>query len=188
MAEASQYIEQSQEKTSHHTAGPITRQLAVSLTVTNYIAQDAGGSAISETGGFTDFSPGRLPKVVLGVGGANPTVYTITGTDIYTGAVITEDLTAAGASTVVATQPYATITAWSSDVDPVGTSDLQAGDTWVHPPARACHVGVAGNIACRLRDDSADATLVAVPNGECPREMRIIRTASTTATDLMLGW
>jgi hypothetical protein len=160
----------------------------VVLSAQNYHAQHAGGAAIAWTSGFTQYqTPTRLPQIVLGAGGANPTVYTITGTDIYTGAVITENVTAAGAGTYSATQPYETITAFSSDVDPVGTTDLQANDTWVYPAARWLVVGGAGNVAGRLMEALADAT-IALPAEPIPFRYQIVRITSTTATGLVLAW
>jgi hypothetical protein len=187
-AQAGKKVDRAQEETEHGATAPPTRQRLVSLTATNYIAQYAGGAALNDTTGpWTEFNPTRLPQIVLGAGGANPTVYTITGTGLD-GRSITDTVTAAGAGTYTASEPFQTITAFSSDVDPVGTTDLQAGDTWVAPPARTCHVGTAGNIACRLAEDDADVTVPSVPAGEFTRQIKIIRITSTTAAGLVLGW
>jgi hypothetical protein len=170
---------------------PLTAQRTVDLTKDNIHAQFSAGSAISATSGFTQVPGGtasRLPQVTVGASHAE-TTYTLTGTDIYTGAALTEELTvAAGAGTTKFTKPFGTVTAFSSDGNPGDTVDLEWGDTWVHPPARACHVGTSGNVACRLQDDSTDVTVPDVPTGEWPRRVRIIRITDTTASGLVLGW
>jgi hypothetical protein len=187
MPELTTLIQNAIAATSHGSDGPITRWLLVSLALTNYVAQIAGGAAIDSAGPFTVFSPTRLPQITLGVGGANPVVYTLTGTRVDTGETFTQTITAAGAGTYKASMPMATITRLQSDVDPVGTTDLQAGDTWVYPPARALRVGASGNVAGRPADNVADVTLPMLA-GVDPTRYRIIRITSTTATGLSLGW
>lgn len=169
-------------------SGSATKQLNVSLSATNYLAQIAGGAAIDSAGPFTLFSPTRVVQIVLGVGGANPTIYTVTGTSIYDDSIITDVITAAGAATYVGTKGFATVTRLESDVDPVGTTDLQAVDTWVYPASRVLHVGVAGDINCRLMEDGADVINTEVPVGDWKRRVSIVRIASTAATNLTLAW
>jgi hypothetical protein len=166
----------------------MTHQRVVSLTATNYAAQYAGGAALDDAGPFTEFDPTRLPQIVLGGGGAPSVVYTLYCTSIAGTGAFTQIVTATGAGTYKASLPVQTITRITSDIDPVGTTDLQAGDTWVEPAAREVHVGVAGDIACRLLEDSADAIATAVPIGPFRRRVRIIRITGTAATDLLLGW
>jgi hypothetical protein len=127
---------------------------------------------------------------VLGAGGANPVVYTLTGYRITLGSdgqpvEFTQTITATGAGTYAATQPMI-ITRLQSDVDPLGTTDLQAGDTWVIP-ARRLFVTVGGDVAGQLRESKQDVTLpwTAGPHGA---HYKIIRISGTTATGLKLGW
>jgi hypothetical protein len=191
MAELAPFIQNAVAPTSHGSDGPLTRQLAVSLTLTNYLAQIAAGAAIDTAGPFTTFSPTRLPQITLGAGGANPVVYTLTGTRIddtsATPATFTQTITAAGAGTYKASIPMATITRLQSNIDPLGTTDLQAGDTWVYPAARAIRVGASGNIAFRPQENAADVTLAFLA-GLDPSRTTIIRITGTTATGLGLGW
>lgn len=190
MAELAPFIKNAVTPTSHASDGPLTRQLVVSLALTNYLAQIAAGAAIDTTGPFTTFSPTRLPQITLGAGGANPVVYTLTGTRIddtsATPTEFTQTITATGAGTYKASIPMATVTRLQSDVDPLGTTDLQAGDTWVYPACRAIRVGASGNIAGRPMENVADATLPFLA-GLDPSRYSIIRITSTTATGLSLG-
>lgn len=181
-------LEKACDPKEHDGRSSATKVLAVSLTATNYLTQIAGGAAIDSAGPFTAFSPTRVPQIVLGVGGANPTVYTLTGTAIEGGATITETITATGAGTYKSTKPFATITRIQSDVDPVGTTDLQASDTMVWPPSRAILVTGAGNVASQLADDTAVATITGVPTGQVNWRYRRINIANTTATGLFLLW
>lgn len=175
----------------HHDAtGPLRSLRTVSLTATNIATQYAGGAAINASSGFTPISlPGasRLPQVVVSGSGVE-TVYTLTGTSLD-GDALTDTVTAlAGGGTFKFSQPFATVTAFSSNVDPVGTTDLQWGDTWVSPPATALIVGTSGDVALRLADDATDVTLSDVQAGINPMQVEIIRITSTNATDLALGW
>lgn len=191
MAVQSNYVDASTGIHAADSTAPITAQRLVDLSADNIHAQFTGGSAIDASSGFTQVPDGtasRLPQITTDASHVE-TTYTLTGTDIYDGSALTEELTVeAGAGTTKFTQPFGTVTAFSSDVDPVGTTDLEWGDTWVHPPARTCHVGTAGDIACRCMDDSDDVTVSDVPAGDFPRRLRIIRITSTTAAGLVLGW
>lgn len=52
--------------------------------------------------------------------------------------------------------------------------------------AKGLYVGGAGNIACRLVDDSADVTFTAVPVGTVlPIRVSHVRSTSTTATAII---
>jgi len=188
MPELTTLIQNAIAPTSHASDGPITRWLLVSLSLTNYVAQIAGGAVIDSAGPFTAFSPTRLPQITLGAGGANPVVYTLTGTRIDTDETFTQTITAAGAGTYKASMPMATIIRLQSDVDPVGTTDLQAGDTWVYPPSRAIGAGGGGDIAGRPADNVADVIRPSVLAGVDPTRYRIVRITGTAATGLSLGW
>ena len=51
---------------------------------------------------------------------------------------------------------------------------------------KALYVGAAGNVACRLIDDSADVTFVGVPAGAIlPIRVSHVRSTSTTATSIV---
>jgi hypothetical protein len=182
----SPYIQNATELTAHYSYGPLTRMLPVSLTLDNYIAQIAAVAPIDTSGPFVDFNPTRLPQITLGAGGV-ATVYTLTGTDIITGKSFTQTINATGAGTFKAAKPMR-ITRLQSDVNPAGTTDLQGGDTWVHPPSRAINVGVAGDIVCRPMDNNADITLHTQPTGISWVRQRIIRITGTSAADLSVGW
>jgi len=190
MAEQAPYIQNATSPTSHESDGPLTRQLVVSLALTNYLAQIAAGSAIDTAGPFTTFSPTRLPQITVGGGGV-ATVYTLTGTRIddtsASPATFTQTIAATGAGTFKAAIPMAAITRLQSNVDPQGTTDLQAGDTWVYPACRAIRVGTSGNIAGRPMENVADVTLAFLA-GLDPSRYKIIRITGTTASGLGLGW
>lgn len=96
---------------------------------TNYVAQYAGGAPIADIVGpfVIPTYPFRTARIVLGVGGANPTVYTIDGTDAF-GNVVQDIITAAGAGTYEGDVAFGTITGFASDVDPGGTTDLRVGN------------------------------------------------------------
>ena len=88
MPELTPLIQNAIAHTSHESDGPVTRWLLVSLALTNYVAQIAGGAAIDSAGPFTAFSPTRLPQITLGAGGANPVIYTLTGYRIDDGSAL----------------------------------------------------------------------------------------------------
>ena len=159
----------------------------VSLAATNYVAQIAAGSPINSTGPFTTFTPTRVPQIVLGAGGANPVVYTITGTAVEDDTKTqTVTVTATGPGTYVSTKAFSAITSLTSDVNPAGTTDLQAGDTWVWPAARGLHIAVAGNINMQADEDPAVQVITGAVTGEHPWRVKRINIASTTATGLTL--
>lgn len=187
MSVSGNLLEKACSPLEHDGRSSASKVLAVSLTATNYLAQIAAGAAIDSAGPFTAFSPTRVPQIVLGAGGGAVT-YTITGTNITDGAVQTEDLVFTGPATIKATLPYATITRLQSNVNPAGTTDLQAADTMVWPPSRAILVTVAGNIVSQLADDSTTATITGVPAGQVNWRYRRINITSTTATGIFLLW
>lgn len=98
---------------------------------TNYVAQYAGGAPINDNVGpfnLVDPLPRRTVRAVLGVGGANPTVLTVSGTSPVDGSVITDVINMTGAGTYEGTKAFETITQVQTDVDPVGTLDIQTGN------------------------------------------------------------
>jgi hypothetical protein len=175
---------QAADPTRHSPTSKATQMLSVSLTATNYVAQIAGGAAVNSVGPFTTFSPTRLPQIVLGAGGVAVT-YTITGTDLA-GAAQTDQIVFAAAGTTKGTKAFGTITALTSNVDPVGTTDLQAVDTWISPPARAIIVGSAGAIAMQLEEDAAVATSPSIPTGVHALGIKRINISGTAASNLAL--
>jgi hypothetical protein len=187
MSEYSPYIENARELTAHNSDGRVTRWLLVSLTLDAYAAAfpATGGGGLDETGPFQVFRPTRLPQINLGAGGV-ATVYTLTGTRIDDRAdEFTQTINATGAGDFVATEPM-NVTRLQSDVDPQGVTTLQAGATWVYPPARALHVDGAGTVIGRPEDNDVDITRTVLA-GVDPTGYRIIRIGGT-ATGLLLGW
>lgn len=89
-------------------------------------AQYPAGAAINSVGPFTMQRPRRTCRIVLGVGGANPVVYTITGVDVY-GRTLTDVINATGPGTYEGTIAFHSITSFASNIDPLGTTDLQTG-------------------------------------------------------------
>ena len=163
------------------------QQLPVSLTATNYVAQIAAGGAVNSAGPFTVFSPTRVPQIVLGSGGGTVN-YTITGTDLA-GNPQSEVIAFTAPATKKAANAYGTITALTSDVNPGGTTDLQAGDTMVSPSARAVEVtGTAGNIAIQLEEDAAVQTVPYALNVERAQSVKRINITNTTAVGIYLRW
>lgn len=170
-----------------HLHGPTsgaTVMLGVSLSATNYVAQIAAGSAVNSAGPFTPFSPTRVPQIVLGAGGGAVT-YTITGTDLN-GKAQTETIAFTVAATKKAVNAYSTITALTSNVNPGGTTDLQAGDTMVSPSSRWLIVGTAGAIAMQLEEDAAVATSPSIPTGVQQMRVKRINITNTAASNLAL--
>lgn len=51
-------------------------------------------------------------------------------------------------------------------------------------PTRGIMVNVAGNVACRFEDDSADVTLTLAAGVVYPFAIRAVRVTGTTATDI----
>lgn len=86
----------------------------------------AAGAPLNVTTGFTDPLPSRTTRIVLGVGGANPVVYTVEGLGMD-GRTTTDTITAAGAGTYDGVKAFRSVTKLTSNVDPLGTTDLQTG-------------------------------------------------------------
>ena len=185
-------LEQALSRVNISDDAPCTMGFPVTLSAQNYHAQMAAGGALDVTTAFTQYNqstqaPTRRPQIVLGGGGANPVLYTLYGTSIFDDSAISEVITAAGAGTYQATLAYETITRLTSNIDPLGTTDLQAYDTWVYPAARRLIVGVAGDVNGQQQDDSADVVL---PLPACMLKLRhkIVRVTNTTATGLVLAY
>jgi hypothetical protein len=186
MAEHSPYIDNARDITAHNADGRITRWLPVSLTLDNYAAAFPAGAPLDESGPFEVFRPTRLPQINLGVGGV-ATVYTLTGTRIDdTEEEFTQIINATGAGDFKASQPM-NVTRLQSDVNPQGATTLQAGDTWVYPPARALHVDGAGTVIGRPEDNAEDNPARTLLAGIDPTGYRIIRIGGS-ASGLFLGW
>lgn len=137
---------------------------------TNYVAQYAGGAAIDDAGPFQQFVPARTTQIILGAGGAATVVYTLDGTDPR-GTALQEIISTAGggAGTYQGTKAFATITNIASNIDPVGTTDLQVGVGF--GLGEACtnidYVGVAGILEAPVSVDVATGTVIptTAPNG-----------------------
>lgn len=103
---------------------------------TNLVAQYAGGAPIADAvGPWTMPAPGRTCRVVLGAGGV-ATNYTITGEAMNGTAGVTDVIAAGAAGTFEGVRAFRRITNFASNVNPVGTTDLQIGNGF----------GVGGNI------------------------------------------
>ncbi|MFA5166865.1 MAG: hypothetical protein WC449_06270 [Candidatus Paceibacterota bacterium] len=96
---------------------------------TNYVGQYAAGAPLDDAVGpfVIPGYPFRTARIVLGVGGADPVVYTVDGTDAF-GNVVQDIITATGAGTYEGDIAFATITRFRSDVNPGGTTDLRVGN------------------------------------------------------------
>lgn len=144
---------------------PATQALVLDTVASNVASQYAGGAAIDDTTGpFTVDSAPRTMRVVLGATGANPTVYTITGTS-PDGRVVTDTITAAGVGTYEGDVLFQTVTRFQSDVDPVGTTDLRNSANGYYPAGRQVWVGGTGDLVLKPSEGSAEVTLSAVPAG-----------------------
>lgn len=93
-----------------------------------YVASPyAGGVIIDDAvGPFYVYSPSRTVQIVVGVGGV-ATVYTIDGLD-QDGVALQDIINASGAGTFQGVKAFASITRVRSNVDPVGTTDVQTGN------------------------------------------------------------
>jgi hypothetical protein len=137
---------------------------------TNYVAQYAGGAALNDAGPFTRFIPARTAQIVLGGGAPATVVYTIDGTD-PDGAALQEVISSggAGAGTYTGTRAFTTITNITSDIDPVGTTDLQTGAGFGLGAvcANIDGVGVAGVFEAPVSAHGPTGTVIptTAPNG-----------------------
>lgn len=173
------------QQTAVDATAPATDAEALSITAAQIVAQYAAGAALDDsTGPFVIASAPRTARVVLGAGGADPVIYTITGTTPE-GVATTETITAAGAGTNEGTTLWSTITRFQSNVDPLGTTDLRCSAQGYSPAPRAMFVGTSGSLVTRLIESNADVTFAAIPNGTTmPIRPRYVR-LSSTATNVV---
>lgn len=142
---------------------------ALAAAGTNYVAQFAAGAPIDSIGPFTNLLPFRVPQIVLGGGGANPVIYTLTGTD-FKGLPQTRTITATGPGTYVGDRAFSTITRLQSNVNPGGTTDLQTGPGfgtgWAFADTTVI-VGVNGAAEVPTAVNGASGTVIpaSAPNG-----------------------
>lgn len=150
----------------------------------NVVAQYAAGAPLADTTGpFVVATAPRTMRIVLGSGGANPTVFTVTGTD-PDGTAITETITAAGAGTYEGARLFQTVTAFASDVNPGGTTDLRCSANGYSPSTRFIHCGGAGNLVVRPMDGAADVTYVVI-SGQVKRIRAKWISLATSATGVV---
>lgn len=100
-----------------------TGTMAVALSVYSLHAQMAAGAALDVRTGFTTPPITGLPRITLGAGGANPVNYTLYSLD-PAGNQQSEVIVAAGPGDYTATKAVSAILRLTSNVDPVGTTDL----------------------------------------------------------------
>jgi hypothetical protein len=92
--------------------------------------QVAAGAPLNVTSAFTVPYPRRALEIVLGVGGTNPVVITVTGT-AADGSALSIAQSCAGAGTYEVgngAQVFETVTSMTSTIDPGGTVDLKTAD------------------------------------------------------------
>jgi hypothetical protein len=156
---------------------------------TNYVGQYAGGAgAIDDSvGPFTRFLPPRTIQIAVGVGGV-PTEYTIDGLD-QDGNPLEEVIIAAGAGIVQGTKAFLLINRVRSDVDPIGTTDVQTGNGFGLGTAAfdIYALGVDGVYEAIASADTATGTVIptTVPNSIHTYDVqyRVLPTASQAAHD-----
>lgn len=160
---------------------PCTQAYAFVNAADQVVAQYASGAPIADsTGPFVVTNPLRTVRVVLTGGGSVATDYTVTGTD-QGGAVQTEVIAATGAGTFEGVKLWQTITAFASNINPGGTTDLRCSAYAFEPATRAIYCGGAGNLVVRPLEGSADVTYAVTTFQRVPVRARWIR-LSTTAT------
>ena len=130
-------------------------------------AQVAAGAPLNVTTAFTLPFPRRTCEIILGAGGANPVVYTITGTAVD-GSTITDMISAAGPGTYQGAKAFETITSLTSNIDPAGTTDLKTGNgVACAQPFDALDVFAINDVAvAAASSDGASGTIV--PNPSTP--------------------
>lgn len=124
----------SRVQTTHNSRVPFMLTLVLATAGALLHDQVAAGAALNVTTGFTLQLPARTCQILLGVGGANPVTYTITGIGMD-GKVQTDTIVATGAGTYQGTKAFASITSLTSSVDPGGTTDLGTGPGFGIPNA-----------------------------------------------------
>ena len=169
----------------HGSTSSATRAMLVSTAVTNYVAQYAAGAPIDDAGPFTEFAPTRIPQATLGAG-ADPILITLTYIPVDGTEEQTQSVTGAAGATVQFPFPVQRITRVQTDADPVDVLDIEAGDTMTSPAARYVFANAAGDVACRLVEDSADVTVAMAVSTSLAIRPSIIRSTGTTATVVLL--
>lgn len=160
---------------------PYTQAYAFVNAADQVVAQYAAGAPIADTTGpFVVTNPLRTVRVVLAGGGSVATSYTVTGTD-QGGVAQSEVIAATGAGTFEGAKTWQTITAFSSDVNPGGTTDLRCSAYAFEPATRAIYCGGAGNLIVRPMENTADVTYAVTTFQRTPVRARFIR-LTTTAT------
>jgi hypothetical protein len=149
------------------------------------LAPIAAGAPLNNNGPFAVVRPARVARITLGVGGANPVVYTVTGFDVF-GETITEQITATGPGTYEGLKAFDTVQNVSSDVNPGGTTTIATGigfsfGPWTGLDSITDDVGVDGVLENLDSFDEATATVVpsTVPDG---MHVYTIRFTCVTAT------
>lgn len=163
------------------------KHVPVTLTVDTWHAAAAGGAPLAVVAGFVDpvvTSVSRIPRIVCAVGGATA-IHTLVGT--YNGAAktVSRSCTTNATTDFADDEAFDTITSWTTDIDPVSNSTLQAADSYFDPAPCGLHVSGAGNINCELANESALQVVSTVATGDWPRRVRRVSPTSTTATGLL---
>ena len=154
-----------------------------------YIASPYAGGAIIDdaVGPFYQYCPSRTVRIVVGVGGV-ATVYTIDGLD-QDGVALQDIINASGAGTFQGVKAFASITRMRSNVDPVGTTDVQTGNGFGLGVAVSDvdKVGLDGGAEGYSSIHAASGTVVpgTAPNGThvYSVQYRVLPTATQAAHD-----
>lgn len=151
-------------------------------------AQVAAGAPLNVTADFTPQLPARTCQIILGVGGANPVTYTITGLGMD-GMVQTDTIVATGAGTYQGTMAFTSITSLTSDVNPGGTTDLGTGVGFGLPNAGGIiysidTLAVLGVIEAGVVKNPVTATVVPTT---APNNTRVFTVAGTYDFDGTTG-
>lgn len=187
MAVTGPMLEAACSQALHGSTSSATRAQAVSVAVTNYVAQYAAGAPIDDsTGPFTEFAPTRIPLATLGAGAVAVNI-TLTYIPIEGGAERQQTVAGVAGTSVQFPNAVQQITRVQTDVDPGDTLDIQTGDTQVSPAPRFVYANGGGDLVCRLVEDDADATFTLVAGANLALRPNIVR-ASGTAASVLLLW
>lgn len=134
----------------------------------NYTAQIPGGAAINTVGPFIQYGPPRTVRITLGAGGV-ATVFTVTGRD-PNGNVLTEVINhPGGAGSADGAIAFVSLNSVVSDVDPVGTTDIECGPGFglCESCASIDAIFVDGTIDAPVSSNAQSGSVVPgiVPNG-----------------------
>lgn len=164
---------------------PYTQAYAFVNTADQIVAQYAAGAPLADvTGPFVMVGPLRTVRVVQTGGGSVATTYTVTGTDQGGNAQTEAIVTPGGAATTEGTKMWQTITAFSSNIDPGGTTDLRCSAYAFEPATRAIYIGsgAAANLVVRLLENTVDTTYAMTSFTRHPLRVRFIRLTTTQTT------